>query len=53
MSKEVKMLFYLVDEESLETIVAIPAMVCKNPVEARLWASKNVEEPDEIIEIMI
>ena len=53
MSKEVKMLFYLVDEESLETVVATPVHVAKNPLEARLWASKNVEEPDETIEIVI
>ena len=53
MSKEVKMLFYLVDEESLETIVATPVHVAKNPLEARLWSEKNVEQPDEVIEIMI
>ena len=53
MSKEVKMLFYLVDEKTLETIVAVPVHVAKNPMEARLWASKNVEEPDEVMEIIV
>ena len=51
--KEIKMLFHLVDEQTLETVVAIPVHVAKNPFEARMWASKNVEPPDEVIEIKI
>ena len=51
--KEIKMLFHLVDDETLETIVAIPVHVAKNPLEARMWADKNVEPADEVIEIKI
>ena len=51
--KEIKMLFHLVDEQSLETVVAIPVHVAKNPLEARMWCKKNVEPADEVIEIKI
>ena len=51
--KEIKMLFHLVDEQSLETVVAIPVHVAKNPLEARMWRKKNVEPADEVIEIKI
>ena len=51
--REVKMLFHLVDEQSLETVVAIPVHVAKNPFEARMWCKHNVEPADEVIEIKI
>ena len=51
--REGKFLFYMVDEETLETMVAIPVHVAKNPVEARLWAEQNVEPADQVIEITI
>ena len=52
-TKEIKMLFHMVDEETLETVVAIPVHVAKNPLEARMWSKVNVEPADEVIEICL
>ena len=52
-TKEIKMLFHMVDEETLETVVAIPVHVAKNPLESRMWSKVNVEPADEVIEIII